>query len=135
MPGPRSYSPRRRELRLASATRNLRLPYSVLHMRAGGRFAPWGLGGSVKGADRARSCVRDHSHRWVLKFSGANETLAGLAFEEVVEGGEKHDAKIEDVRVVCHAAEVALGILYFPIYAPKRVAMADARALLEEFEE
>ena len=79
--------------------------------------------------------MRDHSHRWVLKFSGANETLAGLAFEEVVEGGEKHDAKIEDVRAVWHAAEVALGILYLPIYAPKRVAMADARALLEEFEE
>jgi hypothetical protein len=66
--------------------------------------------------------------------NGASETLTGLATEQIVEG-QTHDAKIEDVRAVWHAAEIALGILYFPIYVPKREALEDVRALLAELEE
>jgi len=50
----------------------------------------------------------------------------------VVEHGE---AVADDVRAVWHAAEIALGILRYPHYVPKREPLADARDLVDHFED
>jgi hypothetical protein len=66
--------------------------------------------------------------------NGASSTLTTFAVEEA-EHEAQHAAKIEDARDVWHAAEVALGILLFPCYVPKREAMNDVRALLQMYDD
>jgi len=65
--------------------------------------------------------------------NGATMRLADLAADSAT-SGEPPDDEIEDVRAVWHAAEVALGLLLFPRYVPKREAMDDLRALLTMYE-
>lgn len=48
---------------------------------------------------------------------------------------EHGEAVTDDVRAVWHAAEVALGILKYPGYIPKKEALADARDLVDRFED
>jgi hypothetical protein len=63
---------------------------------------------------------------------GAQDNVLAFGFESVREGA-KHDAKIDDVRAVWHAAEIALGMLHEDYY-PKREAVADAPALLDKWD-
>jgi hypothetical protein len=65
---------------------------------------------------------------------GANFSLLKMATETVV-NRESHDAKIEDVRKVWHAAEVALGVLNLGRYVPKRESLEDVRAMLAWIDE
>lgn len=64
--------------------------------------------------------------------NAACASLTGLSIEEITKG-ERHAAASEDQRAVWHAAEVALAVLLFPRYVPKREALADMKALLDRF--
>jgi hypothetical protein len=58
--------------------------------------------------------------------------LTELAVEDIAQG-EEHTAKLEDVRAVWHAAEIALALLS-PRCVPKREALENVRQIVERFE-
>jgi hypothetical protein len=63
----------------------------------------------------------------------ARATLTDFAHEAVVDE-QSWDASIDDARAVWHAAEFALGMVS-DRYVIKREAVADARTLLERYDE
>lgn len=66
--------------------------------------------------------------------NAASASITGFSIEKI-KTAEQRDAVIEDQRAVWHAAEVALAVLLFPGYVPKREALADMRALLDRYGE
>jgi hypothetical protein len=79
-----------------------------------------------------RRMTREAFEALVIEIrNGAGDTMTDLAVG-AASRGESNDATMEDVRLVWHAAEIALAVVRSD-YLPKREAMFDVFALVKRY--
>jgi hypothetical protein len=81
---------------------------------------------------RTRRMTREAFEALLVEVrNGAFVALTELALEKIQEGA-RHEAMIDNLRCVWHAAEFALGMLNDGRYLPKLEAVLDAAALIDD---